>query len=93
MKVSRFNATHETRFGVLASPEAFPRKTTPVVDIGEAARTLHVKFSDHKVSIGIGAEDTILLYLFTTEKIDIPETWEGYPVQVRITGVPVAFST
>lgn len=75
------------RSGVLAVPESYQKRTT----IDEAAQSLHEHYESNprtrkKVSVGIGADNTLLLYVFTKSKIELPDAWKGYTVTVRSSG-------
>lgn len=76
----------ETRFGVLAVPETYK------LSIDEAARLLQEQIG-RDVTVAIGANNTLMLYIMTKESITIPETWKGFQVKSRYIGKVTAFSS
>lgn len=74
-----------TRFGCLAVPEAFPRPRT----IKQAVLSLARHYDSlprlkGKISVGISEQGALMLYVFTSAKFVIYDTWEGFPVNVRV---------
>lgn len=76
----------ETRFGVLAVPETYK------LSIDEAARLLQEQIG-RDVTVAIGANETLMLYVMTKASVKIPSFWKGYTVKSRYIGKVIPLST
>jgi hypothetical protein len=77
------NEKRITRSGALAVPESWQHNRS----LEKAAMSLEAHYEGNpktkgNVLVSAGADKQLVLHVFMKDEIEIPDTWEGYPVRI-----------